>query len=70
MAYILQDLQCFKCHEIKRGNIEERCTCGGDFTTLMPAKEIALYAKKCKSVATKCQMSILGEMVNSMELYP
>lgn len=70
MAYILQDLQCCKCHEIKRGNMDERCTCGGDFKTLVSVKEITQYAKKCKSVARKCEMSILAEMVNRTGLLP
>ncbi|XP_035733285.1 DNA polymerase epsilon catalytic subunit 1-like isoform X2 [Vespa mandarinia] len=55
MAYILQDLQCSKCLEIKRGNMDERCTCGGDFKTLVCAKEIAQYAKKCWSSYTTYQ---------------
>lgn len=70
MAYVLQDLQCSKCLEIKRGNMDERCTCGGNFKTLVHAEEIAQYAKKCKSVAIKCQMSILSEMVNRTGLLP
>ncbi|XP_043487163.1 DNA polymerase epsilon catalytic subunit 1 isoform X1 [Polistes fuscatus] len=70
MAYILQDLQCSKCLEIKRGNMDERCTCGGDYRTLVHVKEIAQYAQKCKSIASKCQMSILEEMISRTRLLP
>ncbi|XP_015190647.1 PREDICTED: DNA polymerase epsilon catalytic subunit A isoform X2 [Polistes dominula] len=70
MAYILQDLQCSKCLEIKRGNMDERCTCGGDYKALVHVKEIAQYAQKCKSIANKCQMSILEEMVSRTGLLP
>ncbi|XP_031367995.1 DNA polymerase epsilon catalytic subunit 1 [Apis dorsata] len=68
MGYILQDLQCCKCKEIKRENMNELCSCSGDFKTLIPKDEIVKFMKICKSVARKCDMETLMEIIQNTKL--
>ncbi|XP_076638395.1 DNA polymerase epsilon catalytic subunit 1 isoform X3 [Colletes latitarsis] len=69
MGYILQDLQCCKCQEIKRENMNELCSCSGDFKTLITKNEIVKFVKICKSVARKCNMETLIEAVENTKLF-
>ncbi|XP_053980973.1 DNA polymerase epsilon catalytic subunit 1 [Hylaeus volcanicus] len=69
MGYMLQDLQCRKCHEIKRENMNDLCSCSGDFKTLISRNEIVKFVKLCKSVARKCNMETLMEIVESTKLF-
>ncbi|XP_029052112.1 DNA polymerase epsilon catalytic subunit 1 isoform X1 [Osmia bicornis bicornis] len=69
MAYVLQDLQCCKCKEIKRENMNERCSCSGEFKTLIPKDETVKFIKICKSVARKCHMETLMEVVENTNLF-
>ncbi|KAG7199297.1 hypothetical protein KM043_018152 [Ampulex compressa] len=69
MGYVLQDLQCRKCREIKRENINEFCTCSGEFKTLIPKSDILKFVKICKSVARKCEMDILAEVIENTRLF-
>ncbi|OAD60585.1 DNA polymerase epsilon catalytic subunit A [Eufriesea mexicana] len=68
MGYILQDLQCCKCKKIKRENMNELCSCSGNFKTLMSKDEIIKIMKICKSVARKCNMKTLMEIVQNTKL--
>lgn len=68
MGYILQDLQCCKCKEIKRENMNELCSCSGNFKTLIPKDEIVKFMKICKSVARKCDMETLMEIIQNTKL--
>lgn len=70
MGYILQDLQCCKCNEIKRENMNLLCSCSGDFKTLISRDEIVKFVKICKSVARKCNMETLMEIVENTKLFP
>lgn len=69
MAYVLQDLLCCKCKEIKRENMNERCSCSGEFKTLIPKDETVKFIKICKSVARKCHMGTLMEVVENTNLF-
>nr|XP_003707004.1 PREDICTED: DNA polymerase epsilon catalytic subunit A [Megachile rotundata] len=69
MGYILQDLQCRKCKEIKRENMNELCSCSGEFKTLIPKDETVKFVKICKSVARKCSMETLMEIVENTNLF-
>lgn len=69
MGYVLQDLQCRKCKQIKRENMNELCSCSGEFKTLMPKNEVLKFVKICKSVARKCNMEILAEIVKNTGLF-
>lgn len=68
MAYILQDLQCRRCLEVKKDNIKELCSCGGDFKTLISKKEMTVFVMVHKTVAVKCQMEILQEALENTGL--
>ncbi|CAL7943087.1 unnamed protein product [Xylocopa violacea] len=68
MGYILQDLQCQKCKEIKRENMSDLCSCSGYFKTLIPKDEIVKFMKICKAVARKCNMQTLMEIVENTNL--
>ncbi|XP_017892120.1 DNA polymerase epsilon catalytic subunit A [Ceratina calcarata] len=65
MDYVLQDLQCRKCKEVKRDNMNDICSCSGEFKTLVPKKEVLKFFKICKTVARKCNMETLMDMVEN-----
>lgn len=69
MGYILQDLQCRKCKQIKRENMNILCSCSGEFDNLTSRDEITTFANICKSIANKCSMDILTETVNNTKLF-
>lgn len=64
MSYTLQDLQCTRCKQIKRENILEKCPCAGDFTTLIPEKEIKRLLRLFSKVAELHKMEMLKESVD------
>lgn len=63
MSYILQDLRCVRCGEIKRENLSEFCTCAGDFEPLISGKEIESLLKTFKKVSEYHKMHLLRETV-------
>ncbi|XP_011882583.1 PREDICTED: DNA polymerase epsilon catalytic subunit A [Vollenhovia emeryi] len=69
MGYVLQDLQCRKCKEIKRDNMNILCSCSGEYDNLISRDEVTTYVNICKSIATKCKMSILAEIVDNTKLF-
>ncbi|KAG5315775.1 DPOE1 polymerase, partial [Acromyrmex insinuator] len=69
MAYVLQDLQCRKCKEIKRDNMNLLCSCSGEYDNLISRDEVTSYVNICKSIATKCKMNILAEIVDNTKLF-
>ncbi|XP_028047433.2 DNA polymerase epsilon catalytic subunit 1 [Monomorium pharaonis] len=69
MGYVLQDLQCRKCKEIKRENMNVLCSCSGEYDNLISRNEITMYVNICKSIATKCKMNILAEIVENTKLF-
>lgn len=69
MGYVLQDLQCRKCKEIKRENMNMLCSCSGEYDNLISRDEITTYVNICKSIATKCKMNILAEIVDNTKLF-
>lgn len=69
MGYVLQDLQCRKCKEIKRENMNILCSCSGEYDNLIPRDEVRLLVNICKSVASKCKMNILAEIVDNTKLF-
>lgn len=69
MGYVLQDLQCRKCKEIKRENMNMLCSCSGEYDNLISRDEVTTYINICKSIATKCKMNILAEIVDNTKLF-
>lgn len=68
MGYVLQDLQCRKCKEIKRENMNILCSCSGEYDNLISYDEITTFVYICKSIANKCKMNILAETVDNTKL--
>ena len=68
MGYVLQDLQCRRCLEVKKENIKELCSCGGDFKTMISKEEMLQFAMIHRTVAVKCQMEILSEAIENTSL--
>lgn len=68
MGYVLQDQQCRKCKEIKRDNMNILCPCSGEYANLISRNEITKLVNICKSVAKKCKMNILSEIVDNAKL--
>lgn len=66
MAYIIQDVQCLKCSEVKQDNIAARCSCSGFFKTLLPRDNFLRTLKIFRMISTKCQMPILAESIQFM----
>ncbi|XP_067207203.1 DNA polymerase epsilon catalytic subunit 1 isoform X2 [Linepithema humile] len=69
MGYILQDQQCRKCKEIKRENMNLLCSCSGEYDNLIPYDEITTFTNICKSIANKCKMNLLAEIVDNTKLF-
>ncbi|KAM8707435.1 hypothetical protein ACLKA7_011510 [Drosophila subpalustris] len=63
MSYVLQDLRCARCNEIKRENLAEFCTCAGDFVPLISGKEIETLLNTFSSVASNHKMQLLQQTV-------
>ena len=68
MGYVLQDLQCRRCFEVKKENIKELCSCGGDFKTMISKEEMIQFATVHRNVSAKCQMEILSDAIENMGL--
>ncbi|XP_033227375.1 DNA polymerase epsilon catalytic subunit A isoform X2 [Belonocnema kinseyi] len=68
MGYVLQDLQCRRCLEVKKENIRELCPCGGDFKTMISKEEMIQFATVHRNVSAKCQMEILSDAIENMGL--
>lgn len=66
MGYIIQDLQCLKCAEVKQDNIIARCPCSGYFKTIIPRDTLVRTLKIFRSISIKCEMPILAESIRFM----
>ncbi|EDV91605.1 GH12980 [Drosophila grimshawi] len=63
MSYVLQDLRCVRCNEIKRENLAEFCTCAGNFVPLISGKEIETLLNTFNNVASYHKMQLLQQTV-------
>lgn len=61
MSYTLQDLRCVRCKQIKRENIAERCSCAGQFETLLDVADVKKLVYTFKEIAESHQMVLLKE---------
>lgn len=66
MSYVLQDLRCTRCNEIKRENLAQFCTCAGDFVPLISAKDIDQLLRTFLKVADYHKMDLLQETVQQL----
>ncbi|KAF7989243.1 hypothetical protein HCN44_007840 [Aphidius gifuensis] len=63
MAYLLQDLRCKKCGEVKRENIMSNCTCAGEFKLTMSKDDMLKTIKILRAISKKCQMNRLADLI-------
>ncbi|XP_046401826.1 DNA polymerase epsilon catalytic subunit 1 [Ischnura elegans] len=63
MAYMLQDLQCKKCHQIKMENMADYCSCAGDFKVLNEPESLLRQVRTFKVIAEQFEMPLLLENV-------
>lgn len=68
MGYVLQDLQCRKCLQIKRENANELCSCSGEFNTTIKREEMIQCARIMKSISKKCRMLLLDDAITNTRL--
>ena len=66
MGYVIQDVQCKTCSQIKQSNISALCPCSGNYATLIPKNEILRMLKIFQLISKKSQMHILKESVEFM----
>ena len=66
MSYILQDLRCVRCKQIKQDNVSEYCSCAGAFETLIEQSEIVTLIKTFNTVAEDYNLILLKEHTESM----
>jgi DNA polymerase epsilon subunit 1 len=63
MAYVLQDLQCKKCQQVKDNNITTRCPCAGELKTIVDTEQTAARLRTFKELAQYFGMPLLLQNV-------
>ncbi|XP_014238604.1 DNA polymerase epsilon catalytic subunit A [Trichogramma pretiosum] len=66
VGYMIQDVQCLTCNEVKQDNIAERCSCSGYFKTMLSRDNFIRTLKILRLISTRCQMPLLGESLDFM----
>lgn len=61
MSYMLQDLKCIRCKQIKQDNIMEYCSCAGSYEPLIPKVEILTLIQTFETVAKDYNMHLLKD---------
>lgn len=59
MSYMLQDLKCVRCKQIKQDNIMEYCSCAGSYEPLITKSEIHGLIKTFEIVSAEYNMQLL-----------
>merc|ERR1712029_225913 len=60
MGYVLQDLTCQKCSQVKDANMAKYCTCAGKFKVLHSKHNILQLLKTFSSIAKHFKMPLLS----------
>lgn len=63
MSYMLQDLICKRCHQVKRENMTMVCECAGEFALMVPTKEVLAQINTFKTIAEYYKMPLLSELI-------
>lgn len=66
MGYVLQDLSCLKCNQVKATNMSKNCTCAGKFKTLQSTKDLIQLLRTFASVAQHYKMTLLTEVIGTI----
>ncbi|XP_015122503.1 DNA polymerase epsilon catalytic subunit A isoform X1 [Diachasma alloeum] len=68
MAFVLQDLACRKCGEIKRDNVMSHCSCAGEYKTTVGKAEMINCVKILRAIGRKCRMTLLEDAIENTRL--
>ncbi|XP_052253908.1 DNA polymerase epsilon catalytic subunit A-like [Dreissena polymorpha] len=63
MAYVLQDLECVKCHQIKDSNMRTYCSCAGVYKTTATIEDLGRQLRTFQGIASHYNMVLLQETV-------
>ena len=63
MGYVLQDLACKKCSQVKDANMRKYCTCAGKFKALHSSDSILQLLRTFASISKHYKMPLLAEVV-------
>ncbi|XP_055613279.1 DNA polymerase epsilon catalytic subunit 1 [Uranotaenia lowii] len=63
MSYVLQDLRCGRCKQIKRENLAQFCNCAGSFENLISAADVRRLLGTFLTVANDYRMPLLKETI-------
>jgi len=61
MGYVLQDLVCDRCNNVKQPNMSQYCTCGGRFQTLVKRPDFSQKLCIFRNIAKLFGMPLLQE---------
>jgi len=62
MGYTLQDVQCKKCGQVKLSNMGRRCSCAGNFETMVSATNVKQLLKTFNGISKHYKMPLLKEL--------
>ncbi|XP_052805264.1 DNA polymerase epsilon catalytic subunit A-like [Mya arenaria] len=63
MAYVLQDLECAKCNQVKDTNMRTYCTCAGEFKNIATLDDMGKQLRTFRGIASHYNMVLLQETV-------
>lgn len=66
MSFVLQDLRCTRCREIKRENLNDNCSCAGTFELLITTEKMITLLETFSRVAKYHQMGLLQETIEQI----
>jgi len=64
MAFVLQDLQCVKCRQIKEDNLRLFCTCAGSMKTVLDGEQFVRRLEAYRGLALHFGMPLLLQNVD------
>ncbi|SSD58769.1 probable DNA polymerase epsilon catalytic subunit A [Saccharomycodes ludwigii] len=65
-CYLLQDLECAKCHKIREDNMSEYCPCSGKWVETVSRSRLTLNLSVFKQIAKHFDFAILGSALEEM----
>ncbi|XP_037072699.1 DNA polymerase epsilon catalytic subunit A-like [Pollicipes pollicipes] len=63
VSFVLQDLQCVKCKQVKQLNMSAICECAGEYRGLDSRSDLLSRLRVFRNIATAFSMPILGDHV-------
>ena len=63
MGYMLQDLTCKKCNQVKDTNMRKYCSCAGKFKVMTSREDLLQLLRTFSSIAEHYRMPLLKETI-------